>query len=69
MTGGIIHVAGNGAVDLLMRGADLGGGPALDRWDGRNVQLLDQPVETVLGGCGAAPAYLLGKLGAQVVLN
>ena len=65
---GLVHVAGNAVVDLLVRGADPQTGPAADGW-GSNTQMLSMPVETVLGGGGAAPAYILGKLGLPVQLN
>lgn len=65
---GLVQVAGNAVVDLLVRGADPQAGPPADGW-GANTQLLSTPVETVLGGCGAAPAYVLGKLGRSVQLN
>lgn len=64
---GSIQVAGNAVLDLLVQEAAITG-EAADRW-GANVQFLSRPVEGVLGGCGAAPAYLLGRLGEQVVLN
>jgi fructokinase len=64
---GLVHVAGNAVLDVLVRGADeLGAGAAT--W-ADNVQLLEQPVDAVLGGCGAAAAYVLGCLGQQVSLN
>jgi sugar/nucleoside kinase (ribokinase family) len=65
---GLIHVAGNAVVDLLVRGSDTQAGPSAESW-GANTQLLSTPMETVLGGCGAAPAYILGRLGHTVHLN
>ena len=64
---GLVHVAGNAVLDVLVRDAELGG-EAADSW-GANVQLLERPVEAALGGCGAATSYLLGKLGQRVQLN
>ncbi len=66
--GGLVQVAGNAVVDLLVRGADSPPGTAADGW-GPNTQILSTPVAPVLGGCGAAPAYVLGKLGLSVQLN
>jgi len=63
----LVHVAGNAVLDVLVRDAEIGG-EAADRW-GSNVQLLENPVEATLGGCGAAPAFLLGRLGLRVRLN
>jgi len=63
---GLVHVAGNAVLDVLVRGGEFGA--ASDTW-ADNVQLLDQPVDAALGGCGAAAAYVLGCLGQQVSLN
>lgn len=63
----LVHIAGNAVLDVLVRDAEIGG-EAADRW-GSNVQLLENPVEATLGGCGAAPAFLLGRLGLRVRLN
>lgn len=65
---GSIHVASNAVLDVLVRDVATPGGPARDGW-GANVQLLAKPVEVALGGCGAGPAYILGRLGQRVVLN
>jgi len=65
---GLVHVAGNAVLDVLVRDVETAGGPAADSW-GANVQLLARPVAPALGGCGAAAAYLLGRLGQRVVLN
>ncbi|MEE3259607.1 MAG: carbohydrate kinase family protein [Candidatus Latescibacterota bacterium] len=65
---GLVHVAGNAVLDVLVRDVELQDVIAQDAW-GANVQLLSRPVEAALGGCGAAPAYVLGHLGARVVLN
>ncbi len=64
-----IHVAGNSVLDLLVRGIPSEAGPAADVWNRANVAFLEEPVEGVLGGNGAAVAYLLGRLGDQVSLN
>lgn len=65
----MIHVAGNSVLDMPLRHISLGDQNAADGWTSANVQFLDQPVEGVLGGCGAATAYVLGKLGQSVSLN
>lgn len=65
---GLVHVAGNAALDILVRDVTASDVPAQDAW-GVNVQLLSHPVQAALGGCGAAPAYVLGYLGRRVVLN
>lgn len=65
---GLIEVASNAVLDVLMRGAAAPDGPARDGW-GANVQILSAPVEAALGGCGAAAAYILGRLGQRVILN
>lgn len=65
---GLVHVAGNAALDILVRDAEVRDAAAQDAW-GANVQLLSRPIEAALGGCGAAPAYVLGRLGTRVVLN
>jgi fructokinase len=67
VTEGLVHVAGNAVLDILLRGAgevESGG----DTW-ADNVQRLQSPVDAALGGCGAAAAYVLGALGQQVSLN
>lgn len=64
---GLVHVAGNAVLDVLVRDVEPGG-EAADSW-GANVQLLERPVEGTLGGCGAATSYLLGRLGQRVQLN
>lgn len=65
---GLVLVAGNSALDILVRDIEALDVAAQDAW-GANVQLLSQPISAVLGGCGAAPAYVLGRLGMRVVLN
>ncbi|MFP6647725.1 MAG: carbohydrate kinase family protein [Candidatus Latescibacterota bacterium] len=62
-----IHVAGNTVLDVVVPGVPLASLGA-DSW-GANVQLLREPVTAVLGGCGAAPAYLLARLGHAVSLS
>ena len=62
-----IHVAGNTVLDIVAHGGPLTEVGA-DGW-GANVQLLDEPVTVTLGGCGAAPAYLLSRLGHSVTLS
>ncbi len=55
-----VHVLGNSVVDILVPGV-WPEGQAGDAWAG-NVSVLRQPVRVTLGGCGAAPAYVLGRL-------
>jgi sugar/nucleoside kinase (ribokinase family) len=62
-----IHVAGNTVLDVVVPGT-AGAGPMADGW-GTNVNLLEAPVTAALGGCGAAPAYLLAKFGHRVSLS
>ncbi|MEW6752904.1 MAG: carbohydrate kinase family protein [Candidatus Latescibacterota bacterium] len=62
-----VLVAGNTVLDVLVHRAELECGPAQDRW-GSNVQLLDTPLTPVLGGCGAATSYVVGRLGHPVRL-
>jgi sugar/nucleoside kinase (ribokinase family) len=63
-----VRVAGNTVIDMLARNVVEPSGPAADAW-GANVQVLDDPIAMVLGGCGAAPAYVLGHLGVEVALD
>ena len=65
---GLVHVAGNAALDILIRDVSEIDAPAADAW-GANVQMLSRPIEAVLGGGGAGPAFVLGHLGRRVVLN
>ncbi len=65
---GLVEVASNAVLDVLVRDVSDPEGPARDGW-GANVQLLSRPVEVALGGCGAAAAYVLGRLGQAVRLN
>ena len=64
---GLVQVAGNAVLDVLVRSA-APSAPAADVWSD-NVQIVEKPVDAVLGGCGAATAYVLGGLGQQVTLN
>ena len=64
---GLVQIAGNAVLDVLVRGTGLGGAAA-EVWSD-NVQIVRNPVDGVLGGCGAATAYVLGGLGQQVALN
>ena len=64
---GLVRVAGNSCLDVLVRGVEDWGGPAQDGWSS-NVHFMEGPNEAVLGGGGAAPAYLLGRLGGRVEL-
>ena len=63
-----VHVAGNSALDVLVRTPAGLPAEAADTW-GANTLLLDDPIEVTLGGCGAAPAWVLGRLGNSVSLN
>lgn len=64
---GLVHIAGNAVLDVLVRGVTPEG-TAAHVWSD-NVQVIPHPVDAVLGGCGAATAYVLGGLGQQVTLN
>lgn len=64
-----IHVAGNTALDLLVRDVPPEIGAAADGWRGGNAHFLDRPLEPVLGGQGGGTALVLGKLGRRVTLN
>ena len=64
---GLVRVAGNSCLDVLVRDVEDWGGPARDGWGG-NLHFMARPNEAVLGGGGAAPAYLLGRLGGRVEL-
>jgi fructokinase len=63
-----VLVAGNSVLDL-----HLAVGEEEDSfepgWSGKNVGFLDTAPEIVLGGNGAATAYVLGQLGVPVTLN
>ncbi len=67
VTEGLVHVAGNAVLDVLVRDAQQLASVGHSWSD--NVQRLVHPIEAVLGGCGAATAYVLGALGQQVDLN
>lgn len=62
-----VHVVGNAVFDLVVHGRGGGTGAAADGW-GDNVEILDRPALPSLGGCGAAPAYVLARLGQAVSL-
>ena len=64
---GLVQVAGNAVLDVLVRSA-ASRATAADVWSD-NLQIVEEPVDAVLGGCGAATAYVLGGLGQQVALN
>lgn len=66
-TEGLVQIAGNAVLDVLIKDAE-GVAGAGHTW-ADNVQMLERPVDAVLGGCGAATAYVLGALGQQVALN
>ena len=63
-----VHIAGNTAVDVLVRAPEGLPAEAADRW-GANTLLITDPIEITMGGGGAAPAYILGRLGQTVSLN
>ena len=63
-----VHVVGNSALDVLVRTPEGLPAEAADTW-GANTLLLDDQIEVTLGGCGAAPAWVLGRLGNSVSLN
>lgn len=64
-----IHIVGNSVLDLPLRFVPKWSKETADGWTAGNVHFLEKPVEAVLGGCGAATAYVLGKLGSLVSLN
>ena len=63
-----VLVAGNTVLDILVKNVADFQSQATDNWS-NNVQLLSQPVNAVLGGGGAASAYVLGQLDLTVQLN
>ena len=63
-----VHVVGNSALDVLVRTPAGLPEEAADTW-GANTLLIDDPIQVTLGGCGAAPAWVLGRLGNSVSLN
>ena len=63
-----VLVAGNSVLDLhLVLGEEEDS--FAPGWSGKNVGFLDSAPEVVLGGNGAATAYVLGQLGVPVALN
>jgi len=64
-----VHVAGNSVLDLPLRYAPDVWGDGQDGWASGNVHFLTEPVDGLLGGCGGATAYVLGRLGTSVSLN
>lgn len=64
-----IHVIGNSVCDVMVKGGANSKGKAIDSFSGDNVEMITEPITPVLGGSGAASAYVLGKLGAQVRLH
>ena len=65
----MIHVVGNSVLDIPLRYAPHWSAETADGWTSGNVHFLQNAVDGVLGGCGAATAYVLGKLGLDVSLN
>jgi len=64
-----IHVIGNSVCDVMVKGGANGKGKAIDSFSGDNVEMIAEPITPVLGGSGAASAYVLGKLGAHTRLH
>jgi sugar/nucleoside kinase (ribokinase family) len=64
----MILVAGNAVVDLLHKGVPTKLG-AIDGWSDSNVHFLGSSPEAAIGGNGASVAFVLGKLGNEVILN
>ncbi|MEE3261722.1 MAG: carbohydrate kinase family protein [Candidatus Latescibacterota bacterium] len=56
------HVAGNTVFDLRIAQWPDAEAAGDDGWTASNVVLTDDPPTPMLGGCGAAPAYALGRL-------
>jgi sugar/nucleoside kinase (ribokinase family) len=63
-----VHVAGNTGVDVLVHTPEALPDEGAHTW-GANTVLVDDPIVMTMGGGGAAPAYILGRLGQQVSLN
>lgn len=63
-----VAVVGNAVVDIVVRGGAGTKGETRDGW-GEATRLVADPVEALLGGCGAASAYVLGKLGVATTLT
>jgi len=63
-----VLIAGNTVLDIHL---DVDGDAAsfAEGWADQNVSFLDRPPSLVLGGNGAATAYVLGRLGVPVRLN
>ena len=64
----VVHVAGNAATDVLVQTPEALPAEGSHTW-GANTVLVSDPIEMTMGGGGAAPAYVLGKLGQSVSLN
>ena len=56
------HVAGNTVFDLRISDWPAPDAEGADGWTTSNVVLAHEPPTPMLGGCGAAPAYALGRL-------
>jgi sugar/nucleoside kinase (ribokinase family) len=65
---GLLHIAGNAVLDILVRDVADDTSAAADVWSS-NVQRLAQPLTAALGGGGAGAAYVAGRFGATVTLN
>ena len=63
-----VLVAGNSVLDLHLAVGEEDDSFA-PGWSRKNVEFLDTAPEAVLGGNGAATAYVLGQLGVPVTLN
>jgi len=68
VTRGRVAVVGNAVVDIAVRGAAGSEGEARDGW-GEATRLVEEPIEALLGGCGAACAYVLAGLGVATTLT
>lgn len=64
----VVHIAGNAAIDVLVKTPEALPTEAGHTW-GSNTALVSDPIEMTMGGGGAAPAYVLGRLGQSVSLN
>jgi sugar/nucleoside kinase (ribokinase family) len=65
---GLLHIAGNAVLDILVKDVAAEPVAAADVWSS-NVQRLTQPLTAALGGGGAGAAYVAGRFGATVTLN
>ena len=63
-----VAVVGNAVVDVTVRGVAGNEGEARHDWGGAT-RLVAEPIEALLGGCGAASAYVLGRLGVTTTLT